>query len=126
MRRVREEVVPDLAPQRLMWATDWPIIEDRSTYFRALSVVRDEMHFLMQRTCVGCYVIRSSESGSFQRERVYREPVRGHIEGLPAPGPLLQWVTLAAQGFALRATQTERRSTAHSFRRRNQIAGTKE
>ena len=33
-------------PQRLMWATDWPIIEDRSTYFRALSVVRDEMHFL--------------------------------------------------------------------------------
>ena len=33
-------------PQRLMWATDWPIIEDRSTYSRALSVVRDEMHFL--------------------------------------------------------------------------------
>jgi L-fuconolactonase len=33
-------------PQRLMWATDWPIVEDRSTYARALSVVRDEMHFL--------------------------------------------------------------------------------
>jgi predicted TIM-barrel fold metal-dependent hydrolase len=33
-------------PQHLMWATDWPIIEDRSTYSRALSVVRDEMHFL--------------------------------------------------------------------------------
>jgi predicted TIM-barrel fold metal-dependent hydrolase len=33
-------------PQRLMWATDWPIIEDRSTYSRALSVVRDEMRFL--------------------------------------------------------------------------------
>ena len=33
-------------PKRLMWATDWPIIEDRSTYSRALSVVRDEMHFL--------------------------------------------------------------------------------
>jgi L-fuconolactonase len=33
-------------PRRLMWATDWPIIEDRSTYSRALSVVRDEMKFL--------------------------------------------------------------------------------
>jgi predicted TIM-barrel fold metal-dependent hydrolase len=28
-----------------MWATDWPIIEDRSTYDRALKVVRDEMKF---------------------------------------------------------------------------------
>lgn len=33
-------------PQRLMWATDWPIVEGYSTYARALSVVRDEMHFL--------------------------------------------------------------------------------
>jgi L-fuconolactonase len=33
-------------PQRLMWATDWPIIEGVSTYARALNVVRDEMHFL--------------------------------------------------------------------------------
>ena len=33
-------------PQRLMWATDWPIVEDRSTYARALSVVREEMGFL--------------------------------------------------------------------------------
>ena len=33
-------------PRRLMWATDWPIIEDRSTYSRALSVVRDQMRFL--------------------------------------------------------------------------------
>jgi len=32
-------------PQRLMWATDWPIVEDRSTYARALTVVRDEMKF---------------------------------------------------------------------------------
>jgi len=32
-------------PKRLMWATDWPIIEDRSTYARALTVVRDEMRF---------------------------------------------------------------------------------
>jgi predicted TIM-barrel fold metal-dependent hydrolase len=33
-------------PQRLMWATDWPIVETVSTYTRALSVVRDEMRFL--------------------------------------------------------------------------------
>lgn len=33
-------------PQRLMWATDWPIVEGWSSYERALSVVRDEMKFL--------------------------------------------------------------------------------
>jgi len=33
-------------PQRLMWATDWPIIEGWSTYEKALTVVRDEMKFL--------------------------------------------------------------------------------
>jgi L-fuconolactonase len=33
-------------PERLMWATDWPIVENVSTYARALSVVRDEMKFL--------------------------------------------------------------------------------
>ena len=33
-------------PQRLMWATDWPIVESRGTYSQALSVVRDEMKFL--------------------------------------------------------------------------------
>ncbi len=33
-------------PQRLMWATDWPIVEGHSTYARALSVVRDDMKFL--------------------------------------------------------------------------------
>jgi L-fuconolactonase len=33
-------------PQRLMWATDWPIVEGYSSYARALSVVRDEMRFL--------------------------------------------------------------------------------
>ena len=35
-------------PQRLMWATDWPIVENTpgATYARALSVVRDEMKFL--------------------------------------------------------------------------------
>jgi predicted TIM-barrel fold metal-dependent hydrolase len=33
-------------PERLMWATDWPVVEGSSTYARALSVVRDEMKFL--------------------------------------------------------------------------------
>ena len=36
-------------PERLMWATDWPIVESVSTYERALSVVRDEMKFLNAR-----------------------------------------------------------------------------
>jgi predicted TIM-barrel fold metal-dependent hydrolase len=36
-------------PERLMWATDWPIVENASTYERALSVVRDEMKFLNVR-----------------------------------------------------------------------------
>lgn len=33
-------------PQRLMWATDWPILETWTTYDKALTVVRDEMKFL--------------------------------------------------------------------------------
>jgi L-fuconolactonase len=35
-------------PERLMWSTDWPIVENTpaATYERALSVVRDEMKFL--------------------------------------------------------------------------------
>jgi predicted TIM-barrel fold metal-dependent hydrolase len=33
-------------PQRLMWATDWPISEPLCTYAQALSVVRDDMKFL--------------------------------------------------------------------------------
>jgi L-fuconolactonase len=33
-------------PQRLMWATDWPIIEGVSQYPKALSVVRESMPFL--------------------------------------------------------------------------------
>jgi len=35
-------------PQRLMWATDWPIVENTAGagYEKALSVVRDEMKFL--------------------------------------------------------------------------------
>ena len=33
-------------PQRLMWATDWPIVNSRASYTQALAVVKDEMDFL--------------------------------------------------------------------------------
>ena len=33
-------------PQRLMWATDWPIAKERATYRQRLTVVRDDMTFL--------------------------------------------------------------------------------
>lgn len=33
-------------PERLMWASDWPVHEKWTTYARTLSVVRDEMKFL--------------------------------------------------------------------------------
>ena len=35
-------------PQRLMWATDWPIVENTpgASYAKALTVVRDDMKFL--------------------------------------------------------------------------------
>ena len=33
-------------PQRLMWATDWPVSLPHATYAQTLSVVRDEMKFL--------------------------------------------------------------------------------
>lgn len=33
-------------PQRLMWATDWPILETWTTYDKALTVVQDKMPFL--------------------------------------------------------------------------------
>jgi len=33
-------------PQRLMWATDWPAVENFCGYAKALSLVRDEMDFL--------------------------------------------------------------------------------
>jgi L-fuconolactonase len=33
-------------PQRLMWATDWPILESVAKYPQALTVVRDDMPFL--------------------------------------------------------------------------------
>jgi len=33
-------------PRRLMWGTDWPIIEGMAKYEQALTVVRDDMKFL--------------------------------------------------------------------------------
>src|SRR5271165_6184801 len=33
-------------PRRLMWATDWPIVEGHATYALALAMVRDDMKFL--------------------------------------------------------------------------------
>ena len=33
-------------PRRLMWGTDWPIVEGTASYSKALSVVRDDMQFL--------------------------------------------------------------------------------
>ena len=35
-------------PKRLMWGTDWPIVEERASYRQALTVVRDDMPFLNQ------------------------------------------------------------------------------
>jgi predicted TIM-barrel fold metal-dependent hydrolase len=35
-------------PQRLMWGTDWPVVEERATYRQALTVVRDDMKFLSE------------------------------------------------------------------------------
>ena len=47
-QRLVRRLYDTFGPQRLMWATDWPIIEGHSTYARALSVVREEMRFLNQ------------------------------------------------------------------------------
>ncbi len=33
-------------PQRLMWGTDWPMVEAHCTYAQALAMVRNEMKFL--------------------------------------------------------------------------------
>jgi predicted TIM-barrel fold metal-dependent hydrolase len=36
-------------PQRLMWGTDWPLVDAHCGYARALSMVRDEMKFLNEQ-----------------------------------------------------------------------------
>lgn len=40
-----KRVYQAFGPQRLMWATDWPMCLSRATYGQTLSVVRDEMPF---------------------------------------------------------------------------------
>jgi predicted TIM-barrel fold metal-dependent hydrolase len=41
-----KRVYDAFGPQRLMWATDWPIVNARASYTQALAVVKDEMDFL--------------------------------------------------------------------------------
>ena len=43
-----KRVYDAFGPRRIMWATDWPIVENTAgaSYDKALTVVRDEMKFL--------------------------------------------------------------------------------
>jgi L-fuconolactonase len=45
-QRLVQRLYHTFGPQRLMWATDWPIAKDRASYRQRLTVVRDEMKFL--------------------------------------------------------------------------------
>ena len=45
-QRLARRLYDAFGPQRLMWATDWPIVENVATYEQALTVVRDDMKFL--------------------------------------------------------------------------------
>ena len=45
-QRLVQRLYDTFGPQRLMWATDWPIAGDRATYAQRLTVVRDDMKFL--------------------------------------------------------------------------------
>jgi len=45
-QRLVKRLYDTFGPQRLMWATDWPIAKDRASYAQRLTVVRDEMKFL--------------------------------------------------------------------------------
>jgi len=45
-QRLVKRLYDTFGPQRLMWATDWPIAQDRATYAQRLSVVREGMRFL--------------------------------------------------------------------------------
>lgn len=57
--------------QRLMWGTDWPILESHTMYAQALSVVRDEMRFLNADD------LRWILGGSVQRVWPFQELVAG-------------------------------------------------
>jgi predicted TIM-barrel fold metal-dependent hydrolase len=45
-QRLVKRLYDSFGPQRLMWATDWPIANGLATYAQRLTVVRDEMRFL--------------------------------------------------------------------------------
>ena len=45
-QRLVKRLYDSFGPQRLMWATDWPIANDRASYTQRLTVVRDDMKFL--------------------------------------------------------------------------------
>jgi L-fuconolactonase len=39
-------IYDEFGPQRLMWGTDWPLVDQHCGYAKALSLVRDELKFL--------------------------------------------------------------------------------
>lgn len=45
-QRLVRRLYDTFGPQRLMWATDWPIAQERASYAQRLSVVREGMGFL--------------------------------------------------------------------------------
>ena len=45
-QRLVKRLYDTFGPQRLMWATDWPIAKEAATYRQRLTVVQDEMKFL--------------------------------------------------------------------------------
>jgi len=45
-QRLVRRLYDTFGPQRLMWASDWPIAKERATYAQRLTVVKDDMPFL--------------------------------------------------------------------------------
>jgi L-fuconolactonase len=45
-QRLVRRLYDTFGPQRLMWATDWPIAQERATYAQRLRVVQEGMGFL--------------------------------------------------------------------------------
>jgi predicted TIM-barrel fold metal-dependent hydrolase len=45
-QRLVKRLYDTFGPRRLMWATDWPIAQERASYAQRLTVVRDDMRFL--------------------------------------------------------------------------------
>jgi L-fuconolactonase len=41
-----KQLYDKFGPRRLMWGTDWPLVEGYCGYAKALAMVRDQMHFL--------------------------------------------------------------------------------